>query len=230
MAVIFQHSPNRVSETELRAVEEALGVALPADYRAFLLAHNGGEPEPRWFAYPALSQDHERGGFEPVQFFYSVIQPGPSSDIRDLQGMTEHFRSELGLPREYVPVALTQALHDVVVVATAGRDRGKVYYWSAIESGFDTSFFVPLAETFAGFLGSLGYPASAAWMELIDRGDAAGVRRWLEAGGQPKRTNEETGTSAWAYADYACQLEIFELLDNWPVTGLPNANGPNKAE
>src|SRR5581483_6332673 len=49
---------------------------------AFLLEHNGGEPEPRWFADPPLSHDDEEGGFDRIRFFYSICLPPPRSPCR----------------------------------------------------------------------------------------------------------------------------------------------------
>ena len=61
-----------------------------------MLAHNGGQPEPRWFAYPPLSRDFEEGGFDRIQHFYSLLLPPPEDyEPRDFRSTAEHFRSEL---------------------------------------------------------------------------------------------------------------------------------------
>ena len=36
---------------DLQAAEHRLNVALPDDYRALLLANNGGKPRPAWFRH-----------------------------------------------------------------------------------------------------------------------------------------------------------------------------------
>jgi hypothetical protein len=212
--VTIQNSPRRIADAELQSIEKALKLELPADYREFMLSHNGGEPEPRWFAFPPLSEDHELGGFDRIQFFYSVVLPPPDDfEIRNFKATVEHFRSECELPKKYAPIALT--MENVVVLACAGTERGRVFYWSDIESGFEISFLVPLADSFGAFLNSLGYPASAPWMEMIDRGDVDALRQWLESGGLAKEDDEQTGFSPWSYADFACQSEAFELLSQW---------------
>ena len=211
MALIVRDGPNRLSEAELQAVEKRLGLDLPSDYRAFLLKHNGGEPEPRWFGYPELSEDHDGAEFGRIDFFHSVVLPTPAAfDVHDFERAVRHFRSELELPKKYVPVGVVQ--EDIIVLGCKAGERGRIYYWSNIESGFDTSFFAQVTDSWDAFLSSLAYPPSAPWMELIDRGDVEGVKRWLAEVGKPKEVDEKTGFSPWEYADFACQLEVFDLL------------------
>lgn len=41
----------KLTERRLAKLEKQLGVRLPDDYRAFMLEHNGGRPEPQGFAF-----------------------------------------------------------------------------------------------------------------------------------------------------------------------------------
>lgn len=46
--VLFEKTLPKITARELQAFEKKLGFALPADYRAFLLAYNGGRPTVGW--------------------------------------------------------------------------------------------------------------------------------------------------------------------------------------
>ena len=57
MAVQITGSKAKLTPEKIDAAEKALGVELPEPYRRFLLAHNGGRPEPadfkiRWRGQP----------------------------------------------------------------------------------------------------------------------------------------------------------------------------------
>jgi hypothetical protein len=58
----------RIGELDVKRFEYAIGHELPADYRQFLLVHNGGRPQPPGFTLPL---DGELLDWA-IQFFFSV--------------------------------------------------------------------------------------------------------------------------------------------------------------
>lgn len=99
----------------LEEFERELGIRLPDEYRDFLLAHNGGYPDPDVFTLPA-------GRREMVDRFLG-ISPGRSDDLR-------RYRIVYGgrLPSELLPVA-----HDsggnLICLSILGEHRGMVFFW-----------------------------------------------------------------------------------------------------
>ena len=179
MVVRYTATGPRLAEADLAGVEAALGVSLPAEYRAFLLERNGGAPKPN-----VLSLG---GGDEAsVEWFYSI---GTKRPERDLVRMTAHFRDELGLPKRFLPVALAEP-DDLLLLTVGGKSAGRVSLWSIIEEGFDASRVRTVAKTFGDLLRALESPkrppdaarrkAFAAMEEAIHRGDLARLRALAE--------------------------------------------------
>jgi len=153
MSVHIRDAARRLKPEQLDEVEQRLAVSLPDEYRKFLLRTNGGVPEPGGLEFPDLSED-QPGDFDEVDLFYSVLVPPAEFDLRDFESAVRHMRSELKLPLDYVPIAMT-VNQEIIALGVAGEARGKVYYWAYISAGFDTSFFVELAASLDEFLDSL---------------------------------------------------------------------------
>ena len=104
-----------VSAAQLQAAETALGVQLPAAYRAFLLRHNGGQPVPDRFRLA------DGSGPEVVAWFLAV------HDREDgLASLATTYRPHL--PAGLLPVA-ADPFGNFVCIGTRGRNAGKVYFW-----------------------------------------------------------------------------------------------------
>jgi hypothetical protein len=154
MPVKIRDAAKRVTPEQLQEVEQRLGMSLPDEYRKFLLRTNGGVPEPGGFEFPDLSED-QPGDFDEVELFYSVLVPPPAEfDLRSFESAVRHMRSELKLPLDYVPIAMT-VNQEIIALGVDGKARGKVYYWAYISAGFELSFLVELAASFDEFLDSL---------------------------------------------------------------------------
>jgi hypothetical protein len=118
-----------LDEATMRIVESKLGVALPAEYRAFLLRYNGGKPRPAYFR-----RDRELDTFHiATPQFYEF-----TSLWRDIDNMRED------LPAEVIPVAFSES-GDRVCIALAGENRGRVYLWDSdgCEPAFDYGTLIP---------------------------------------------------------------------------------------
>jgi len=131
------------SEADVTAVERRLGVGLPPDYRAFLLAHDGGEPDPAWFleppTLPAAAADW-------VESF---------AGCGELASDAEYYRRALGLPPEFLPVGTLGGGGGTLLLRVAGPRRGGVVGWWAKDTGYPGGAVGELAETWADFLTSL---------------------------------------------------------------------------
>jgi hypothetical protein len=138
-----------LSETRLAAFEAELGIALPEEYRAFLLQHNGGVPSRVTFDVPG-----EDGGERPFHCFFAV-HDGPWDDSTPegsqgfpLQAALADFRDETGRD-DVLPVGKDWS-GSYVCIGLAGDDRGRVLYYD-----HEMEQFVPLADTLSRFLAGL---------------------------------------------------------------------------
>lgn len=146
----------KLTAKRISKAEADLEITLPDPFRRFLLKQNGGVPKPACFAC---------GGSVPLRicWFYSI---GTTRDSRELVSITQHFRDELDLPERFLPIALIDELHDVLLMRI-GRGDGKIVLWSLIGSGFDVSRVSPLSDSFSELLASLA-PSSASQAALRD--------------------------------------------------------------
>ncbi len=127
----WKKSGKKPTSAEIAAVAERLGFVFPKDYARFLEQVNGGIPSHRSFEAPT--------GPQTISYFYQL------SDIRR---EALHFRNELQLPSEFLPIA--QAETNIIVL-----NQGKAQLWSMLESGFDRKQISDIAKSFDDFLGKL---------------------------------------------------------------------------
>jgi hypothetical protein len=127
----WKKSGKKQTAAEIATVAEKLRFVFPKDYARFLEQVNGGIPSHRLFESPT--------GQQTISYFY---------ELGDIRRESLHFRSELQLPSEFLPVALAEK--NVVVL-----NAGKVQLWSISESGFDRKQITDLAKSFDEFLGKL---------------------------------------------------------------------------
>lgn len=128
-----------------RAVESALGVVFPDDYRAFILAHGGGAPNETGF-----SLDDPRKREVGIGAF---LEPDPGSGAASL---LEARRLARRLPREVVPFAVS-AGGDYVCLDYRRGPRPTVVYWHHEREG-QPDEFTHVANRFAEFLDLLHAP------------------------------------------------------------------------
>lgn len=118
MSVTIHESEAPATERQLAEVEKKIGRRLPPDYRAFLLEHNGGYPEPDGFPIPGLGA----GADGMVDRFLAVYE----GDEDNLLEYVETYRGRV--PEGFLPVA-----HDpggnLICLALAGAEAGRVFFW-----------------------------------------------------------------------------------------------------
>lgn len=147
VAIYESHSP--LVEEDIAEVEQQLGVIFPPDYRAFLLAHNGGYPDPNVFPISGLQSD-DHGILE----WFFCIQAG---DYNDLIRNTSTFRGRV--PPNLIPIASDPG-GNLICLSVTGRDVGTVYYWDheeEVDEGeppdYTNVYFI--ADSFSTLLDSL---------------------------------------------------------------------------
>jgi hypothetical protein len=115
--VRIEGSKKKVSDKALAALEASLGYTLPDDYRAFLLKHNGGRPEPDCFPLAGSDEATEMiDGFIPIDGANSL-------------GLEWTMTTYAGrIPADLHPVARAGG-GNIVAIGVKGRRRGKVYFW-----------------------------------------------------------------------------------------------------
>jgi hypothetical protein len=202
-AVRFTNSGPALSESDVAAFEARHKLSLPADYRAFLLRTNGGQPEPNH-----LKLDGQAGATAA-----DVYQ------LYTLEELEEPLRAHraAGYPKHYLPVGWAMTPSPMMVggdvevpllLAVSGPKAGKVVMMlgamqlgmpaitdeqrrqmAAMMAGMFDMSCVPVAPSFTRFLGQLRARPNQAepeWLALITAGDADRLLAWHRGGGDWK--------------------------------------------
>lgn len=133
----------QLTELDITAFEKRIGQLLPADYRNFLLAHNGGVPESH------VIRNNEVGDLE-VQLFYGIRE----EEYFDIDLLRESMRGRW--PERFLAIAI-DSFGDFYCLSLSGPDAGEVYFWDheqeadPDEPATELNLF-PIAKSFAEFL------------------------------------------------------------------------------
>src|SRR4051812_18841744 len=116
-------SDNRpIMDEDLLRVEQAIGRPLPEQYGAFLLAHNGGRPQPNLIDI----EDAHFGGAD-IQVFHGLDTQIESSDLMwnldILEGCKENH---------LLPIAC-DSFGNIFMLVLAENDYGHVLYFDSAE-------------------------------------------------------------------------------------------------
>lgn len=137
-----------LSNRDLLNLESSLGVALPDDYRRFLLQHNGGRPYPKAFPLP----NNPRDSHAFIERLFCVS----TGNMYDIQKNADLMKGRL--PAELLPIAEDPG-GNLICIAVLGENRGKIYFWEHEEEfidqapSFENIYFV--ANNFDDLLNSL---------------------------------------------------------------------------
>ncbi len=151
-AIAIRRSFAPVNEADIADAERRMGRAIPAPYRAFLLAHNGGFPDPDGFVVPAHGGAPGEQG--QVKHFFGV---NTGKRVTDIASRFEMYRGRVS--DALLPIAAGMG-GNLVCLATSGPDKGAVYLWDheASPQGDGTAPYghaVRLAPTLDAFLTGL---------------------------------------------------------------------------
>jgi hypothetical protein len=136
--LLSQEQRMPATQASISAVEELLGVALPEDYRVFLIEHGGSllGDDGRYVVAPVLVPCPlgERATIEVFFGFYS-----DPTDPYDLRVAAETYRGRI--PANTVAIG-TAIGGDLVLLSCNGTDLGSVYLWDhefTFLGGFETT-------------------------------------------------------------------------------------------
>lgn len=126
--------------------ERYLGMSLPADYRRFVLEHNGGKPTPADFLISVAK------GWDTIDYFLGLKA---DRDIFSLEEAAKYRKDHL--PANMIAIAFDPG-PNAICLSTMGADFGKVYFWDAgfeVVGAPDYSNQYLLADSFDEFLSKL---------------------------------------------------------------------------
>lgn len=149
------------SSAQVAAFEEYIGHQLPADYRDFLLQHNGGHPDPDAFLVDSGFGDQE----DIVMCFFPMrdralgaVTVQDLEELRtwplhcawdDLQSDLENLYAEAGIEEVLLPTG-TDGSSNYFCLVLDGPRKGSVVFLD-----HETGETFLLADSFTAFLGSL---------------------------------------------------------------------------
>ena len=107
----------RLRENDLDDFEKDANIILPAEYRSFLLRHNGGLPSP-----DVIDVKGAPGSPTDVQVFFGIGRPVESSD---LQWNRRTFVERL--PSKWLPIARDSG-GNLFCLSVSGPDAGSAMY------------------------------------------------------------------------------------------------------
>jgi cell wall assembly regulator SMI1 len=142
MPVDFSKRGPSITEAAIDRFQADLGCQLPADYREFLLSHNGGRPE----FHVIRTQDVGDLG---VQLFYGLWD----NENYDIVLANQVMRGRW--PRRFIAIAIDD-FGNQFCLSLGEPDYGRVYFWNheeeAEEDEEPTEFnLYPIADSFAEF-------------------------------------------------------------------------------
>jgi cell wall assembly regulator SMI1 len=150
MATTIQNASGSLSMERLKSIERKYNIDFPPEYRHFLLAYNGGQPQPSAFYFK-----HTNGSYSDscVDWFLAIYD----EDYSNFENYFDRYKGHLPrVPDELVPIA-----HDpggnLICIAVKGENRGAIYFWDhEREEELPTYRNVHLvADSFNEFLESL---------------------------------------------------------------------------
>ncbi len=146
MKINITKSKKKLDQASLLALEHKLGIALPEDYRDFILQYNGGQPKSCVFSYKGVD------GFksQSVINWFHAIYDGEENNFES----TYLFYAENGrIPPNIAPIASDPG-GNMICISISGNDRGMVYFWDhELESSYSgVKNLALLSNSFSNFL------------------------------------------------------------------------------
>lgn len=147
MNVVISEGEGPLASEGLEAAEQALGVSLPDDYRAFLLKYNGGQVEPDGFAITWRPGQREAmvGAASMVSWLFAVYD-GRHENLLRMNQVTFKGR----LPPGTIAIGRDPG-SNLLLLRTTGPRYGEVLYW-LMETEARTEDGEPPSEDNVGFV------------------------------------------------------------------------------
>jgi hypothetical protein len=185
--VVIEGAMSPPTTTEIAAIESAVGVGLPEDFKEFLRVANGGHIE--YEIDVGHPEGMERMGFGLL--FATRRSPGATSALETFLGELEAAWRIGPISREVLPIARDGGGSMLFLDLTAeggGRIVAFVHGLPAWAGGRQTDAFVEVAPSFSDYISKLFISEELA-RDLIDdaqgqgdRARLAEIREWLEIG------------------------------------------------
>ncbi|MBK9262343.1 MAG: SMI1/KNR4 family protein [Polyangiaceae bacterium] len=141
------------SKDEIEQFEKRRGIALPQEYKRFLLKSNGGRPVPDTFDVPGWAHDGSV-----IHHFHGIHW----GEYYKLDEECEAYQDRI--PADLLPIA-ADVFGNAICLGWKGKRRGKIYFWDhedeLDENGLsrqDYSNVFLVANSLEEFLGKLKEP------------------------------------------------------------------------
>jgi cell wall assembly regulator SMI1 len=108
----------RMDEMRIREFERQLGITLPHDYRNFLVAHNGGRPDPSGFSMTGDPLNPSGT----IHWFFG-IHNGQNYNLSQKYSVYQGR-----IPSNFLPIAGDPG-GNLLCLSISGEDVGNVYFW-----------------------------------------------------------------------------------------------------
>lgn len=211
-----------LQEKILAEFERKHGFLLPTTYRAFLLEHNGGTPEPSSYC-----RKRNKKPSEECRYFFGLQCGRSYAEIEDALE-TYLGEDETRIPRRLLPIA-EDSFGNLICLSLRGEDVGKVYFWDHEEEleqkrtktgDVNDAAISLIADSFDAFLTQFTESKDdkkarltrRSWHDLIAAGDRTGVEAWLEAGGDMSEKDSSDFHTPVSLAVVEGQQDIVDLL------------------
>lgn len=207
VTVTITGSGPMLSSEKLKALEERLDIALPEQYRDFLLQHNGGTPDLALFECAG-------GGGSFVRSFLGAHE-GPHSNFEVKFLALKVTRK--ALPDNIVAVA-EDGFGNLVCLSLAGADVGSVYFWDHERETETPSYknMHLIAPSFNEFLAALHSKPVKRFEEefrdVFQHGNAETLRRIIAEGWDVNSGPYRPDISALEFVATANHLEVTRVL------------------
>ncbi len=169
MPVAIKESNKKISIEELANCEKVIG-PLPADYRNFLLLHNGGKVAKNYYEVPGGKNTFE------VRQFFGILGPNVESDLLHKR---EFYIKRT--PGAIVPIAYAEG-GNLVCLSTRPDSFGQVFFWDheleasdGEEATWENLFKV--ADSFDEFFQNLHTPPERAHLK-----SSQATKVWIKPG------------------------------------------------
>lgn len=147
MDVKITGSEKKLTEDDLRRAESVIGASLPAEYRKFLLQHNGGRPDPADFRINWKDRERLARGWRisTVGDFHSIYD-GPALNLLE---DFKFYRDRI--PKDMLAVARDPG-GNAILLGLAGDKRGRVFFWiNNLPAEYTETDFANLGFIASGF-------------------------------------------------------------------------------
>jgi hypothetical protein len=118
MKINMSRTGIKISAEELKQFEHEIGYKLTESYRNFLLAYNGGEPEPYHFFIPSW---HYNASL--IQELKGIDSESVDLDLRKIHDIKKDI-----LPEGFIIIGSDPGGNQILI-GLAGENRGKIYFW-----------------------------------------------------------------------------------------------------